>query len=143
MPNVMPKAACACLYLSQRPGANITHTSISALRHLTLQSPTTRPRPAAKACKDDADKFCNVTWFFGYKSGQVIACLRDVKDKVAKPCKAQLFKVMLDVSALGQWGGGAAVAGAPASVGGVGRGGWHEQGHGNGGCVNRGTGMFH
>ena len=31
---------------------------------------------AAKACKVDADKSCNVTWFFGYKAGQVIACLR-------------------------------------------------------------------
>ena len=53
--------------------------------------------PAAKACKIDADKFCNVTWFFGYKSGQVIACLRDVKSQVSKPCKQQLFKVMLEV----------------------------------------------
>lgn len=33
---------------------------------------------AAKACKIDADKYCNVTWFFGYKAGQVIACLRCV-----------------------------------------------------------------
>lgn len=53
---------------------------------------------AAKACKVDADKHCNVTWFFGYKAGQVIACLRDVKSQVSKPCKQQLFKVMLEVS---------------------------------------------
>ncbi len=31
---------------------------------------------AAKACKVDAEKLCNVTWMFGYKTGQVIACLR-------------------------------------------------------------------
>ncbi|GIL97843.1 hypothetical protein Vretimale_3387, partial [Volvox reticuliferus] len=54
--------------------------------------------PLAKACKADADKFCNVTWFFGYKSGQVIACLRDVKTQVSKPCKQQLFKVMLEAA---------------------------------------------
>ena len=58
-------------------------------------------RSAAKACKVDADKFCNVTWFFGYKAGQVISCLRDVKTQVTKACKVQLFKVMMDVSALG------------------------------------------
>ncbi|EFJ50582.1 hypothetical protein VOLCADRAFT_103797 [Volvox carteri f. nagariensis] len=54
--------------------------------------------PLAKACKVDADKFCNVTWFFGYKSGQVIACLRDMKAQVSKPCKQQLFKVMLEAA---------------------------------------------
>lgn len=46
----------------------------------------------------DADKFCNVTWFFGYKAGQVIACLRDVRAQVSRPCKQELFKVMLAVS---------------------------------------------
>jgi Golgi apparatus protein 1 len=45
----------------------------------------------------DADKLCNVTWFFGYKSGQVISCLRDMKTQVSKNCKQQLFKVMLEV----------------------------------------------
>mmetsp|Transcript_34914 Transcript_34914/g.77608 ORF Transcript_34914/g.77608 Transcript_34914/m.77608 type:complete len:994 (-) Transcript_34914:752-3733(-) len=54
--------------------------------------------PLAKACKLDADKFCNVTWFFGYKSGQVISCLRDVKNQVSKSCKVQLFKVMMDAA---------------------------------------------
>lgn len=52
--------------------------------------------PLAKRCKKDADKFCNVTWFFGYKSGQVISCLRDVKKQVSKGCKQQLFKIQLD-----------------------------------------------
>jgi Golgi apparatus protein 1 len=23
--------------------------------------------PLAKACKDDAEMYCNVTWFFGYR----------------------------------------------------------------------------
>ena len=55
-------------------------------------------RLAAKACKVDAEKYCNVTWFFGYKSGQIIACLRDVKSQVSKPCKAEIFKIQLDVS---------------------------------------------
>lgn len=49
----------------------------------------------------DADKFCNVTWFFGYKSGQVISCLRDVKNQVTKKCKDQLFKIQMDVSGPG------------------------------------------
>lgn len=40
-----------------------------------------------------------MTWFFGYKSGQVLSCLRDVKAQVAKPCKQQLFKIQIDVSA--------------------------------------------
>jgi hypothetical protein len=30
---------------------------------------------AAKACKTDAEKNCDVTWFFGYKAGNVISCL--------------------------------------------------------------------
>eukprot|EP00798_Chlamydomonas_sp_ICE-L_P010489 gene10489-8455_t len=52
----------------------------------------------AKQCKDDAEKFCNVTWFFGYKQGQIISCLRDVKDQVKKKCKNQIFKVMMDAA---------------------------------------------
>lgn len=56
------------------------------------------PPPTAKACKVEADKLCNVSWFFGYKSGQVISCLRDTKAQVSKSCKKQVFKVMLDVS---------------------------------------------
>lgn len=59
---------------------------------------TLLPLRAAKACKVDAEKFCNVTWFFGYKAGQVTSCLRDVKGQVSKGCKAELFKVMKDVS---------------------------------------------
>jgi hypothetical protein len=72
----------------------------SLLPCLTLLWPCTLSfhGPAAKACKVDADKFCNVTWFFGYKAGQIISCLRDVKNQVTKNCKAQLFKVQLDVS---------------------------------------------
>eukprot|EP00197_Chlamydomonas_leiostraca_P010927 CAMPEP_0202884756 /NCGR_PEP_ID=MMETSP1391-20130828/41312_1 /ASSEMBLY_ACC=CAM_ASM_000867 /TAXON_ID=1034604 /ORGANISM="Chlamydomonas leiostraca, Strain SAG 11-49" /LENGTH=982 /DNA_ID=CAMNT_0049567983 /DNA_START=167 /DNA_END=3115 /DNA_ORIENTATION=+ len=54
--------------------------------------------PLARACKMDADKFCNVTWFFGYKAGQIISCLRDVKNQVSKNCKVQLFKVQLDAA---------------------------------------------
>lgn len=53
---------------------------------------------AAIACKKDAETLCNVTWFFGYKSGAVISCLREVKPQVSKKCKAQLFKVQMDVS---------------------------------------------
>jgi hypothetical protein len=35
-----------------------------------------RCRPAAKACKGDAVKHCNNTWFFGHTQGRVIACLK-------------------------------------------------------------------
>lgn len=52
----------------------------------------------AKMCKADADKYCNVTWFFGYKSGQVVACLRDRKEKLAGPCKKEVFKIQLDAA---------------------------------------------
>lgn len=55
--------------------------------------------PLAKACKVDAEKLCNVTWFFGYKSGQVIACLRDYRLQVNKNCRKQLLKVMMDAAA--------------------------------------------
>eukprot|EP00798_Chlamydomonas_sp_ICE-L_P015210 gene15210-21287_t len=54
--------------------------------------------PLAKACKADADEFCNVTWFFGYKVGQVISCLRDVKEQVCKPCQKELFLVQKDAA---------------------------------------------
>ena len=33
-------------------------------------------RCAAKACKADAEKLCNSTWFFGPKEGGVIGCLK-------------------------------------------------------------------
>ena len=32
--------------------------------------------PLAKACKVDAEKFCNNTWFFGHAEGKVVSCLR-------------------------------------------------------------------
>ncbi|GAX78146.1 hypothetical protein CEUSTIGMA_g5588.t1 [Chlamydomonas eustigma] len=54
--------------------------------------------PLAKACKVDAEKSCNVTWFFGYKSGQVIACLRDIKSSLAPSCQKELFKVQKDAA---------------------------------------------
>ena len=57
-----------------------------------------RPPPAARACKNDAIKFCNVTWFFGYKAGQVISCLREFKNQVDKKCKKELFKAQKNVS---------------------------------------------
>jgi len=53
---------------------------------------------AAKNCKSDAIKFCNVTWFFGYKAGQVISCLREFKNQVDKKCKKELFKAQENVS---------------------------------------------
>ncbi|GFH10065.1 uncharacterized protein HaLaN_05313 [Haematococcus lacustris] len=30
---------------------------------------------AARACKVDAEQHCNITWFFGFRAGQVITCL--------------------------------------------------------------------
>lgn len=66
-----------------------------------------------------------MTWFFGYKSGQVTSCLRDVKAQVSKPCKAQLAKIMMDVGArprlhgvgAGRWAGVRAVWGLLAGAG--------------------------
>ncbi|KAG1656262.1 hypothetical protein FOA52_011910 [Chlamydomonas sp. UWO 241] len=54
--------------------------------------------PLAKACKADAIKFCNVTWFFGYKAGQVVSCLRDVKAQLTKKCQAEVFKTQLEAA---------------------------------------------
>ncbi|KAI8465216.1 MAG: hypothetical protein J3K34DRAFT_379960 [Monoraphidium minutum] len=48
--------------------------------------------PLAKACKLDAEKMCNATWFFGPTEGRVIACLREAKDQVTNNCRVQLFK---------------------------------------------------
>jgi hypothetical protein len=39
-----------------------------------------------------------VTWFFGYKNGSIISCLRDVKDKLRPACKKEVFKVQLAAS---------------------------------------------
>eukprot|EP00878_Enallax_costatus_P015261 GHUV01015979.1.p1 GENE.GHUV01015979.1~~GHUV01015979.1.p1 ORF type:complete len:801 (+),score=251.73 GHUV01015979.1:135-2405(+) len=57
-----------------------------------------RNTPLAKACADDANKYCNMTWFSGYRNGSVIACLRDIRDKLKPECKKQVFKVQLDAS---------------------------------------------
>ncbi|KAG2445817.1 hypothetical protein HXX76_000421 [Chlamydomonas incerta] len=54
--------------------------------------------PLAKACKIDADKHCNITWFFGYKSGQIISCLREVKELLAPACAKQIFKLQMDAA---------------------------------------------
>jgi Golgi apparatus protein 1 len=68
---------------------------------MTHQMLTPCPLPcahAAKACKKDAEAHCNVTWFFGYKNGSIISCLRDVKDKLSPACKKEVFKVQLAAS---------------------------------------------
>ncbi|KXZ55868.1 hypothetical protein GPECTOR_2g1419 [Gonium pectorale] len=54
--------------------------------------------PLAKACKIDAEKHCNITWFFGYKSGQIISCLREIKEQLAPACAKQIFKLQMDVA---------------------------------------------
>lgn len=52
--------------------------------------------PLAKACKSDAEKYCNATWYFGNEAGHIIACLRDIRDKLKPVCKKEVFKVQLD-----------------------------------------------
>ncbi|KAL6765630.1 hypothetical protein V8C86DRAFT_2455912 [Haematococcus lacustris] len=54
--------------------------------------------PLARACKVDVEQHCNITWFFGYRAGQVIACLRDVKDLLAPACKRQVFAIQKDAA---------------------------------------------
>lgn len=65
-------------------------------------APSRFPRPilrcAAKACKDDASKFCNLTWFFGEQAGQVTGCLRGVTDRLSKKCKKEVFKIKKDAA---------------------------------------------
>jgi len=56
------------------------------------------PVPAAKYCKEDAIKYCNLTWLFGYKAGQVVTCLREFKSQVNKKCAKELFKAQSNVS---------------------------------------------
>ncbi|KAJ9518654.1 hypothetical protein QJQ45_018663 [Haematococcus lacustris] len=54
--------------------------------------------PLARACKVDAEQHCNITWFFGFRAGQVITCLRDVKDLLAPACKRQVFAIQKDAA---------------------------------------------
>ncbi|KAJ9517943.1 hypothetical protein QJQ45_004245 [Haematococcus lacustris] len=54
--------------------------------------------PLARACKVDVEQHCNITWFFGYRAGQVITCLRDVKDLLAPACKRQVFAIQKDAA---------------------------------------------
>ncbi|KAF8068299.1 GLG1 [Scenedesmus sp. PABB004] len=54
--------------------------------------------PLAMACAADVAKFCNVTWFAGGRNGSVIACLRDARERLAPPCKREVFKVQLDAA---------------------------------------------
>lgn len=70
---------------------------LSILLPLLANPPGCTTTPAARACKNDAVKFCNVTWFFGYKAGQVISCLREFKNQVGKNCKKELFKAQKNV----------------------------------------------
>jgi hypothetical protein len=56
----------------------ISHHQSTALMP-SLRRPSAPPHlspRAAKACKEDAEKFCNNTWFFGPTEGRVISCLR-------------------------------------------------------------------
>lgn len=53
---------------------------------------------AATACAEDAKAHCNTTFFFGYKNGTIIACLRDIKDKLKPACREQVFKAQLDAA---------------------------------------------
>ncbi|KIY94078.1 hypothetical protein MNEG_13882 [Monoraphidium neglectum] len=43
--------------------------------------------PLARACAADAVKHCNVTWFFGYRNGSVISCLKTAKAKLTPDCR--------------------------------------------------------
>ena len=95
MPGISPHCSAA----RTRPLPPSWHTAKKrAHTHTHIHACT-----AAKACKIDAEKFCNVTWFFGYKSGQIVSCLRDVKNQVSKNCRVQIFKVQMDVSAGQGW----------------------------------------
>lgn len=37
-------------------------------------------------------------WYSGYRNGSVIACLREVKDKLQAGCRKEVFKVQLDAA---------------------------------------------
>ncbi|KAG1660746.1 hypothetical protein FOA52_010620 [Chlamydomonas sp. UWO 241] len=66
--------------------------------HISRDANINKNIPLARACKADADKFCNVTWFFGYKAGQVTGCLRDVIDDLSVKCKKQVFQTQKDAA---------------------------------------------
>jgi len=55
--------------------------------------------PLARACKTDAQKHCDVTWFFGYKAGNIISCLSEIKDKLSPACGKEIFEVLETQSA--------------------------------------------
>jgi Golgi apparatus protein 1 len=52
----------------------------------------------AMACKVDAEANCNVTWLLGYKAGQVITCLKEIKEKLAPACKREISKLQADTA---------------------------------------------
>ncbi|KAG1658887.1 hypothetical protein FOA52_000675 [Chlamydomonas sp. UWO 241] len=85
------------------PGADAAVIS-AACREAVYQYKITRSSninlnvPLAKACKVDAEQRCNVTWFFGWQSGQVISCLREAREDVAPACKRELWKVQQDAA---------------------------------------------
>lgn len=53
----------------------------------------------ARACSEDAEKYCkDMEWYDGYRNGSIIACLREVKQKLTLICRREVFKVQLDAS---------------------------------------------
>lgn len=65
---------------------------------ITRNTNINRNIPLARACKVDAEKHCNITWFFGYKSGQIIACLREIKDQLAPACGKEIYKLQREAA---------------------------------------------
>ena len=70
------QVAGAALHTGCPPQQRLGGVGRQAVPHAGVLQRRPRACPAAKACKVDAEKRCNVTWFFGHKAGAVIACLR-------------------------------------------------------------------
>jgi Golgi apparatus protein 1 len=47
---------------------------------------------AARACKADADKHCNVSTYNGFRNGTIIGCLRDIREKLTGKCAKEIFR---------------------------------------------------
>ncbi|GBF91963.1 hypothetical protein Rsub_04687 [Raphidocelis subcapitata] len=54
--------------------------------------------PLARACAADVKAHCNSTWFFGYREGSLVSCLKMAKDKLKPECRNQVHRSQLDAS---------------------------------------------
>lgn len=76
--------------------ATLYATLNAALTPVVRVSDMQQQHNTGKACADDINKYCKVTWYDGMSTGNVMSCLRDVKAALKPGCKKEVFKLQLD-----------------------------------------------